>query len=118
MSQVWKGYLILRALLITTLFSAGASRAVADQERDALVSAHFLGTKEAYQSFLSEHPNSRFAPEVFGILADTFGLAKKAVKPIVKPRLTKPVLPTRPTRPTAPTTTRTAGSGGTTGGQY
>ena len=114
MSQVWKGYLILRALLISSLFGVGASRALADEERDALISAHFLGTQQAYQSFLSQYPNSRFAPEVFGILAESFG---KATKP-AKPKVAKPAKTIAPSRPGRPAATQAQGAGRSAGVQY
>lgn len=86
MSSVWRGYLILRALVVTTLFGGSAASAASQEELDALISAHMLSTKEAYQSFLEAYPTSVFAQEVFDILANTFAA------PVPPPPLVPPVV--------------------------
>ncbi len=95
MSSVWRGYLILRALLVTALFSGSAAHAASQDERDALIAAHMLGTKEAYQSFLEQFPASEFAKEVLDILTSTFA-APVAPPPVVPPPLGPPVTVTEP----------------------
>lgn len=92
MSSVWRGYLILRALMVTTLFGGSAASAASQDEFDALFSAHMLSTKKAYMSFLEAYPTSAFAPEVFDIIANTF--AAPAAPPPVAPPPT-PALPTQ-----------------------
>ncbi len=78
MSRIWKSYFILKAVLISMLFGNTAGRAQSDEERDALIAAHMVGTKEAYQGFLENYPASPFAAEVFDILANSFGVTTAA----------------------------------------
>ena len=78
MSRIWKSYFILKAVLISMLFGNTDGRAQSDDERDALIAAHMVGTKEAYQGFLEKHPASPFAAEVFDILANSFGVTTAA----------------------------------------
>jgi len=103
MSSVWRGYLILRALLVTTLFGGSAAQAESQDERDALIAAHMLGTKEAYQGFLEKFPASGFAKEVLDILTSTFA-APVVPPPIAPPLVAPPATPVPP--PETPTKTQ------------
>ena len=69
MSRVKSRYLILKALLISYAFGAGATAAERG-ELDAWIAANRLGTLEAYDSFLEEFPDSDFAEIAFEALAD------------------------------------------------
>ena len=95
MSRVWRGYLILRALLVTALFSGPAAHAASQEERDALIAVHMLGTKEAYQRFLEKYPASEFAKEVLDILTSTFA-APVVPPPVVPPLVAPPATPVLP----------------------
>ena len=95
MSSVWRGYLILRALLVAALLSGSAAHGASQEERDALIAVHMLGTKEAYQRFLEKYPASNFAKELLDILTRTFAA------PVVAPLVVAPPTPVPPRK--APT---------------
>ena len=66
MSGVKKRYLLLRALLVSSLFGQAAAFASPADEKDAWMAASRVGTTDAYQSFLDEFPDSDFFEEAFG----------------------------------------------------
>ena len=72
MSQVKCRYLALKALMLTALFSVSAQ---ASTDRDAWISASLLGTTEAYESFLENFPDSKYAEPALEALADSFDTA-------------------------------------------
>ncbi len=88
MSHVRYGYLLIRALLITTLFGTAAAKAASQEEKDSWVAANVVGTPEAYQSFLESHPTSAFAEKAFSAIAKTIPAKpkKKVIKPKVAPK--------------------------------
>ena len=70
MSRVKSRYLILKALLVSSVFGMGAAAAAERGELDAWIAANWLGSADAYQSFLEVYPDSAFAEHAFTALAD------------------------------------------------
>ncbi|MBT3358146.1 MAG: hypothetical protein HN403_00790 [Rhodospirillales bacterium] len=109
MSHVRYGYLLIRALLITTLFGTAAAKAASQEEKDSWVAANVVGTPEAYQSFLESHPTSTFAEKAFSAIAKTIP-AKPKKKVVVPPKVVAP----KKTKP-GPTKSAKGPSGGKSG---
>ena len=59
MSRVKSRYLILKALLVSSVFGKGAAAAAERGELDAWIAANRMGSTDAYQSFLE---STRTAP--------------------------------------------------------
>lgn len=108
MSHVRYGYLLIRALLIATLFGTAAAKAASQEEKDSWVAANVVGTPEAYQSFLESHPTSAFAEKAFSAIAKT--IPAKPKKKVILPKVVVP----KKAKP-APTKAAKGPSGGKSG---
>lgn len=75
MSVVKQRYLLLRAILVSSLFGHVAAYAGPPNDRDGWMAASRVGTPAAYQSFMDEFPDSPFTEKAFEAWADSFDTA-------------------------------------------